>query len=413
MRARTLSPEDYPLAKRYADSITLSIPDSQDDIQEWADSLPSDQWKRLKAAVRQYRHQLKRYITGSDEWQTIPLSSVIRMVIICDSSYLDDGESDLMCYNPMKRKTVKGYRNMLDKSMQGWQSEQKSGYIEHLCCLWGEFWQLAKPMLSAIEKIDPLFSPSQIDPDLGGEMFKHSLIYDDIQPKPITTVELSRFIFGGDSLEAKMDCLHRAARENRADVLVGIGINECKQGADRYQALLQKRQSELGSRWGFDYNRYRDHSEYAAEIHPLLPNLLKWPEAVIESLKEANDEKDGFKKMFMHNHSDWQKREEMRQAKDRGDWVRRWWNMNGMFEDNRIIITEILGFNLDGMLQLGIDKRDCHALLGISASANRKEINQAYKRLAAKHHPDKGGDHVMMQQLNQARSEAMDLRSEA
>ncbi|MBL1262454.1 J domain-containing protein [Methylomicrobium sp. RS1] len=49
----------------------------------------------------------------------------------------------------------------------------------------------------------------------------------------------------------------------------------------------------------------------------------------------------------------------------------------------------------------------CHAILGVSPHASKREINQAYRKLAAKHHPDKGGDTAFMQKINKARDEAV------
>jgi hypothetical protein len=45
-------------------------------------------------------------------------------------------------------------------------------------------------------------------------------------------------------------------------------------------------------------------------------------------------------------------------------------------------------------------------VLGVGAHASREEIERAYRLLASKHHPDKGGDPDMMARINAAR-EAM------
>lgn len=45
---------------------------------------------------------------------------------------------------------------------------------------------------------------------------------------------------------------------------------------------------------------------------------------------------------------------------------------------------------------------DHYATLGVAASASAREIERGYKRLAAAHHPDRGGDEERMKSLNEA-----------
>ncbi len=45
---------------------------------------------------------------------------------------------------------------------------------------------------------------------------------------------------------------------------------------------------------------------------------------------------------------------------------------------------------------------DYYDSLGVSRNASEKEIKTAFRKLAAKHHPDKGGDHKKFTQLNEA-----------
>jgi len=45
---------------------------------------------------------------------------------------------------------------------------------------------------------------------------------------------------------------------------------------------------------------------------------------------------------------------------------------------------------------------DHYTTLGVGADATRREIEQRYKRLAAQHHPDRGGDEERMKSLNEA-----------
>jgi len=47
-------------------------------------------------------------------------------------------------------------------------------------------------------------------------------------------------------------------------------------------------------------------------------------------------------------------------------------------------------------------ENDYYATLGADQSASRKEIERLYKRLAARHHPDRGGSEAEMKSLNEA-----------
>lgn len=50
-------------------------------------------------------------------------------------------------------------------------------------------------------------------------------------------------------------------------------------------------------------------------------------------------------------------------------------------------------------------------VLGVSANATRAEIDEAYRRLAAKHHPDRGGDPHEMARINTARDRGYEERA--
>ena len=45
---------------------------------------------------------------------------------------------------------------------------------------------------------------------------------------------------------------------------------------------------------------------------------------------------------------------------------------------------------------------DHYTTLGVSKTASPEEIKKAYRKLASQHHPDKGGDTVMFQKIEEA-----------
>ena len=49
-----------------------------------------------------------------------------------------------------------------------------------------------------------------------------------------------------------------------------------------------------------------------------------------------------------------------------------------------------------------MSKRDYYEILGINKSASADEIKKAFRKLAVKHHPDKGGDEAKFKELNEA-----------
>jgi len=51
----------------------------------------------------------------------------------------------------------------------------------------------------------------------------------------------------------------------------------------------------------------------------------------------------------------------------------------------------------------GMSEAEARHLLGVSAAADRAEIQAAWRRLMARAHPDQGGTQGLAEQLNQAR----------
>ncbi|MDR0607238.1 MAG: DnaJ domain-containing protein [Candidatus Peribacteria bacterium] len=47
-------------------------------------------------------------------------------------------------------------------------------------------------------------------------------------------------------------------------------------------------------------------------------------------------------------------------------------------------------------------KKDYYAILGVSETATTDEIKKAFRKLAVKHHPDKGGSKEKFQEINEA-----------
>ena len=49
-----------------------------------------------------------------------------------------------------------------------------------------------------------------------------------------------------------------------------------------------------------------------------------------------------------------------------------------------------------------VDNKKFYELLGVSQTASTDEIKKAFRKLALKHHPDRGGDKEKFQELNMA-----------
>ena len=56
---------------------------------------------------------------------------------------------------------------------------------------------------------------------------------------------------------------------------------------------------------------------------------------------------------------------------------------------------------------------DYYSILGLSKNANQDEIKKAYRSLAMKHHPDRGGDSTTLQKINEAYATLKDPQKRA
>jgi curved DNA-binding protein len=56
---------------------------------------------------------------------------------------------------------------------------------------------------------------------------------------------------------------------------------------------------------------------------------------------------------------------------------------------------------------------DYYNILGVDRSASQDDIKKAYRKLAAKHHPDRGGDTAKFQEISAAYDTLGDLRKKS
>jgi DnaJ homolog subfamily A member 2 len=58
-----------------------------------------------------------------------------------------------------------------------------------------------------------------------------------------------------------------------------------------------------------------------------------------------------------------------------------------------------------GGRKANVDTEKLYEVLGVEKDADNKEIKKAYRKLAVKHHPDKGGDEHLFKEINAAYGE--------
>jgi DnaJ homolog subfamily A member 2 len=63
------------------------------------------------------------------------------------------------------------------------------------------------------------------------------------------------------------------------------------------------------------------------------------------------------------------------------------------------------GMGGGGRSKANVDTEKLYEVLGVEKDANEKEIKKAYRKLAVKHHPDKGGDEHLFKEINAAYGE--------
>ena len=62
------------------------------------------------------------------------------------------------------------------------------------------------------------------------------------------------------------------------------------------------------------------------------------------------------------------------------------------------------GSGMGGGPREDVDTEKLYEVLGVEKDATDKEIKKAYRKLAIKHHPDKGGDEHMFKEVNRLSS---------
>ena len=64
-----------------------------------------------------------------------------------------------------------------------------------------------------------------------------------------------------------------------------------------------------------------------------------------------------------------------------------------------------MGGSMGGGPRQDVDTEKLYEVLGVEKDADEKQIKKAYRKLAVKHHPDKGGDEHLFKEINAAYGE--------
>jgi len=343
---------------------------------------------------------------AQDEWQKIPLSSVMRVAEILSTDPGNDGQyslNDDPSFNPAGTEDMAAYREKVVKDTAMWKGDGRNEYVELIVGAYAEYISLAKPWLSILQSIDPLLDISTLCGSwpLIPLLFEYGLVFDDVDAEPATSNEVMQFTLGVESYTDTMDrCLSEAVTEDKPEIIAAVGLVNEATGKDRYQWLIEQRQKKLG-KIDMNFLKWSEYPEYAALIHPLLPKVTS--RESLEIIKACVDEIQfgAFGRAFISPEI------QGRKEREAGNAFRQWWAVRKSSPDTTIILEEILGVDIDKLLALGYEQQECHKLLGIGGDASRADINKAYRKLAGKHHPDKGGSTEKMAEINQAKVDAM------
>ena len=61
-----------------------------------------------------------------------------------------------------------------------------------------------------------------------------------------------------------------------------------------------------------------------------------------------------------------------------------------------------MGGGIDMQPEREVDNEEFYKILGVEKDASASQLKKAYRKLAIKHHPDKGGDEAMFKKISEA-----------